>query len=150
MPKSLQRISPGFIAALLIALPASAAGTSPTSTHTYTTGSFVVSCTSTGELCSPSKKLTFTLPRDGTLTSITYATPATHCSAIQLHVLRKGKEIATTGVLAAGAQSEHLKTHIALPKGKNTLGFKAQGFRGGCNVGVVGSWGGKVTISVKL
>jgi hypothetical protein len=150
MAKSHLRISPVFIVAVLIAVPSSAARTTATPISTYTTGSFVVTCTSTGELCSPAKKLTFTLKRAGTLTSITYTTPATHCSAIRLHVLRKGHEIATTGVLAAGVQTEHLKTHIALPKGKNTLAFKAQGFVGGCNVGVVGSWGGKVTVRVKL
>jgi hypothetical protein len=38
---------------------------------------------------------------------------------------------------------------VSLPKGKTTLGFQAQGFTGGCNVGHVGSWGGKVTVTVK-
>lgn len=45
--------------------------------------------------------------------------------------------------------TEKLKTHVAPPKGKNTLGFKAQGFVGGCNAGRVVSWGGTVTVTVK-
>lgn len=150
MPKSLLRSSPAFIVAVLIALPAAAVGKSAPATHAYTTGSFVVNCTSTGQLCSPAEKLSFTLGRAGTLTSITYTTPATHCSSVQIHVYRKGQQIAKLPVLAAGVQTAHLKAHIGLPKGKIKLAFKAQGFVGGCNAGRVGSWGGKVTVSVKV
>jgi hypothetical protein len=83
------------------------------------------------------------------LRSITYTTAAAHCSAVLLHVLRDGRQIAKTGKLPAGQQTERLATNIRLPKGANTLAFQAQGFVGGCNVGRVFSWGGKVTITVK-
>ena len=108
-----------------------------------------MSCTSSGELCSPAEKLRFRLHRSGTLKSITYTTAATHCSTVQLHVLLRGHEIAKTGVLPAGKATERLTTHVALRKGATTLGFKAQGFVNGCNVGRVISWGGKVTVTVK-
>jgi hypothetical protein len=117
--------------------------------HRFSTGSFVVICTSTGELCSPAETLTLSLHRRGTLTSITYTTAATHCSSVLLHVLRNGHQIAKTGQLPAGQQTERLRTHVRLPKGTTTLGFQAQGFVGGCNVGHVISWGGKVTVTVK-
>jgi hypothetical protein len=121
-----------------------------TQTRSFSTGSFAVYCTSSGQLCSPPEKLTFTLPRRGTLTSITYTTAATHCSSVLLHVLRNGHEVAKTGQLPSGQQTERLTTHIPLPKGATTLGFVAQGFIGGCNVGRVVSWGGTVTVSVKF
>ncbi len=107
-------------------------------------------CTSSGELCRPPEKLAFTLPRPGTLTSIQYTTPATHCSAVLLHVLRNGHQIAQTGQLPTGQQTERLATHIPLPRGRTTLAFAAQGFVGGCNAGRVFSWGGTVTVTVSL
>jgi hypothetical protein len=134
----------------LAVLAAPAVGKSATRSLNFTTGSFVVNCTGSGELCSPAEKLTFSLPRPGTLSAIAYTTAATHCSAVLLHVLRNGHQVAKTGRLAAGQQTERLTTHIALPKGSTTLGFQAQGFVGGCNVGRVASWGGKIIVTVKL
>jgi hypothetical protein len=134
---------------VLAAASASATTTSSLRTLKFSTGAFAVNCTSTGELCSPAKKLTFKLRRSGTLTKITYTTAATHCSAVQVHVLLKGHEVTSTGILASGNTTERLKTHIALAKGLTTLGFKAQGFLGGCNVGRVVSWGGTIVAAVK-
>lgn len=138
------------VACLVAASAAPAVGSSRTRSLTFTTGTFVVNCTSSGQLCSPAEKMTFKLPRRGTLTSVVYTTPATHCSAVALHVLRNGHQIAKTGILQAGQHTERLTTQIALPKGPSTLGFKAQGFVGGCNTGRVGSWGGNVTVTVKV
>ena len=129
---------------------APATGKRGTRSRIFSTGSFAVYCTSSGELCSPPEKLAVSLQRPGTLTSITYTTAATHCSSVLLHVLRNGHEVAKTGQLPSGQQTERLTTHIPLPKGASTLGFVAQGFVGGCNVGRVVSWGGKVTVTVKL
>jgi hypothetical protein len=139
-----------FIACLLTAAVAPALGASRTRTLTFTTGDFVVNCTSRGELCSPSKKLSFRLRRSGTLTSVKYTTPATHCSAVLLHVLRTGREVAKTGRLAAGVSTVRLTTHVRLPAGLTKLYFQAQGFIGGCNTGYVGSWGGKITVTVTV
>ena len=136
------------LALAVFAVPA--VGESATRSLNFTTGSFVVNCTSSEELCSPAEKLTLSLPRPGTVSAIGYTTAATHCSALLVHVLRNGHQIGKTGRLAAGQQTEHLTTRIALPKGSTTLGFQAQGFVGGCNVGRVGSWGGKITVTVKL
>jgi len=121
-----------------------------TQTLTFTTGQFVVNCTSSGQRCSPAKKLTFRLGRSGTLTSIRYTTAATHCSSTLLRVFRNGRQIAKTGRLEPGETSERLATHVGLTKGVTTLRFQAQGFVGGCNVGYVGSWGGKITVAVKV
>ncbi len=140
----------GMLAVTLVVCAVPALGKSGGPSRSFTTGSFAVYCTSSGELCSPPESLTFSLRRPGTLTSITYTTAATHCSAVALHVLRNGHQIAVTGQLAAGQQTQRLVTHVRLPKGMTTLGFQAQGFVGGCNVGRVFSWGGKVTVTVAL
>jgi hypothetical protein len=140
-----------FLACLLavVAVPA-AAKVSTAQTLTFRTGPFVVNCTSTGQLCSPPERLRFRLRHRGTLTSIRYTTAATHCSAVKLHVLLYGHQVATTGKLPAGQSTEVLSTAIALPRGVIRLGFKAQGFVGGCNSGQLGSWGGKITVTVKI
>ncbi len=140
----------GFSAVAFVVCAVPALGKSRTPSRSFSTGSFVVTCTSGGELCSPPENLTFNLRRPGTITSITYTTAATHCSAVLLHVLRKGHQVAVTGRLATGQQTQRVVTHIRLPKGTTTLGFQAQGFVGGCNVGRVLSWGGKVTVTVAL
>ena len=121
-----------------------------TQTLTFTTGQFVVNCTSSGQRCSPKKKLTFRLRRNGTLTSIRYTAAVTHCSSTLLRVFRNGRQIAKTGRLEPGETSERLVTRIGLTRGVTTLRFQAQGFVGGCNAGYVGSWGGKITVAVKV
>jgi hypothetical protein len=137
-------------AVALVLAAAPALGKGGARTRSFSTGSFAVYCTSTGELCSPPEKLTFSLRGPGTLTSITYTTAATHCSPVLLIVLRHGRRIAKTGQLAAGQQTATVHTHVPLPKGATTLGLQAEGFVGGCNIGRVFSWGGKVTATVAL
>ena len=148
------RVGLFFLLVCLLAVSAlsamSATARTRTKTLTFTTGQFVVNCTSSGQRCSPKKKLTFTLGRKGTLTSIKYTAAATHCSSLLLRVFRKGRQIAKTGRLEPGETSERLVTHIGLTKGVTTLRFQAQGFVGGCNTGYVGSWGGKITVTVKV
>src|SRR5437763_1685385 len=124
-----------FVVCLLTVSAAPAVGNTLTRSLTFTTGQFVVNCTSSGEVCSPPKKLTFNLRRNSTLTSIVYTTAATHCSAVRLHVLKNGHQIAETGRLSPGMSTVRLGTRISLKQGVTTLGFQAQGFAGGCNAG---------------
>jgi hypothetical protein len=116
----------------------------------FTTGSFVVNCTSTGQVCTPAKKLTFSLPRKGTMTRVIYTTPKTHCSAVRVFVLRGRKTVARLPRLEAGEATANVQTNVRLKEGTTTLRFRAKGFTGGCNTGYVGSWGGKVTVKVRL
>lgn len=78
----------------LAVFAAPAVGESATRSLNFTTGSFVVNCTSSEELCSPAEKLTLSLPRPGTVSAIAYTTAATHCSAVLVHVLHNGHQIA--------------------------------------------------------
>jgi len=133
--------------ALVVAVPAGARHRH-SNTKTYTTGNFVVTCTTTGQVCSPPENLTFNLARRGTLTKVTYTTSSKHCSSVLVRVLYRGHVVGKTGKLDAGERTEDVKLHVNLPKGQITLGFQAQGFTGGCNAGQLGSWGGKVTATV--
>src|SRR5262245_11558160 len=98
----------GSVCAVLALLFAGTAWSGPKpDTRSYTTGQFVVNCTSTGQVCSPAKKLKLTPPRSGTVTSVRYKTPSTHCSAFALQVVRDGKVPASSGRTAAGGESVH-------------------------------------------
>jgi hypothetical protein len=116
----------------------------------FTTGDFVVTCTSTGQVCKPAKRLEFTLPRPGTLRAVTYTTAKAHCSAVRVFVLRGRRMVAKLPRLDAGDATATAHTAVRLPDGDRALRFQAKGFTGGCNAGQLGSWGGKITIRVKL
>ena len=141
-----------FVSLCLVAALASSALAKPPKPVTlgFTTGTFVVTCTSTGQVCAPDEPLTITLPRSGTLTKVVYTTAQAHCSAVRVFVRLKGKTVAKLPRLDAGDATAKVKTNVKLKKGTNTLGFRGKGFLGGCNVGRVGSWGGKVRIKVRL
>jgi hypothetical protein len=144
------RASGLVFAALLVALAGTAWSKAPPATRTFSTGQFVVNCTSTGQVCSPPKKLTLTPPGPGTVTKIRYTTSPQHCSALKLQVLRNGQVVATSKRIEAGQQTAQFDPGIKVPKGQSKLGFRAKGFLGGCNTGFVGSWGGKITVTVTL
>src|SRR5438876_447133 len=113
----------GLVCAVVFAVLACTSWSKVSSdTRYYSTGQFVVSCTSTGQVCSPAKKLALTPPRSGTVTSVRYTTSAQHCSALVLQVVRSGKVVATSGRIEAGEQTEHFNPHIPVPKGLSKLG----------------------------
>ena len=110
----------------------------------------MVTCTSTGQVCSPAKSLRINAPRRGRVTSVRYTTSGAHCSTIVLQVVRRGQVLATSGRVEPGETSERFNPGISVRKGRSRLGFRAKGFTGGCNSGRLGSWGGKITVTVKL
>jgi hypothetical protein len=142
------RVLTAGLALLLVATASSKNKASDT--RTYTTGAFVVNCTSTGQVCKPPKSLAMNPPRSGTIKTVRYTTPPGHCSALVLQVVRNGNLLATSGRIEAGEQTETFHPGIHVPAHSSHIGFRAKGFLGGCNVGRVGSWGGKITVTVKL
>lgn len=103
-----------------------------------------VSCTSSGQLCSPA----FTTPvtTSGPL-QVTYTASAGHCSNISVHFLVDGVQLAVTPFLTPG-QTSATYTLSPVSAGSHTLGLQAEGQLGGCNVGSVANWGGSVQITV--
>jgi hypothetical protein len=134
-------------ALVLVAAPWPA---STAATRTITTGDFVVTCTSSGQVCKPAQRLHLPLERRGKVTSVRYTTPPGHCSAVAIQVIRRGTVRATSPRLEAGVQTTTFSTAIKVPKGSPVIAFRAKGFVGGCNTGSVGSWGGKITVTVRL
>ena len=142
------RVLGAGLALLLVA--ATASSKKPSDTRTYTTGAFVVNCTSAKQVCGPPKSLAMNPPRAGTIKTVRYTTSPQHCSALVLQVVRDGKLLATSGRIEAGEQTETFHPGIHVPAHSSHIGFRAKGFLGGCNTGRVGSWGGKITVTVKL
>jgi hypothetical protein len=139
-----------LVASLCLAAVLTASALAGDGRLSFTTGNFVVTCTSTGQFCKPAKLLELTLPRPGTMTRVIYTSPKTHCSAVRVFVLRGRRTVAKLPRLEAGEATARVTTSVRLKKGTTTLRFRAKGFTGGCNTGYVGSWGGKVTVKVRL
>jgi hypothetical protein len=144
------RRSATALLSLLLGLALTIPALAKSGTLTFTTGSFVVTCTSTGQLCTPAERLSVKLPRKGTMVSVAYTTAKTHCSTVQVFVRLGGKTVATLPPQAAGAATSKIKTNVKLRRGKTTLGLQAKGITGGCNAGALGSWGGTATVKVSL
>ena len=138
------------IASLCLAAVLTASALAGDGRLSFTTGNFVVTCTSTGQFCKPAKRLEVTLPRPGTMARVIYTSPKTHCSAVRVFVLRGRRTVAKLPRLEAGEATARVPTSVRLKKGTSTLRFRAKGFTGGCNTGYVGSWGGTVTVKVRL
>ena len=114
--------------------------------HAQTTvlGPFSVTCTSSGQLCSPP----FTAPvtTSGVL-QVQYTASAGHCSNVRVHVLLDGTEVALSAFLAPGASSSVFSLG-PVSAGTHTLGLQGEGTVGGCNVGSLVNWGGTATVTV--
>ena len=103
-----------------------------------------VTCTSSGQLCTP----VFTTPvTTGGLLQVSYTASAGHCSNVAAHFLVDGVELAVTPFLAPG-QTSATFTLSPVSAGAHTLGVQGEGTVGGCNSGTLGAWGGSVQITV--
>jgi hypothetical protein len=140
------------IAISLLAL----AGLGPTlspgapATLQYSTGEFVVNCTSSGQLCEPPFEQTVQVPSGGRVTSVMYTPPPGHCSPVRIHVLLDGTEIGVTGFVEPNESSELGLFSDPIRKGSVVLGYKAEGKTEGCNSGQLSSWGGSIITTVTL
>lgn len=133
------------LAALAPALSPGAAGT-----LRYSTGEFVVNCTSSGQLCNPPFRQTVRVPSGGRVTAVRYTPTAGHCSPVRIHVLLNGTQIGVTGFVEPSETSELALLSDPIRKGRAVLGYRAEGRVGGCNSGQLGSWGGRVVATVTL
>jgi len=103
-----------------------------------------VTCTSSGQLCTP----IFTTPvTTGGLLQVSYTASVGHCSNVAAHFLVDGVELAVTPFLTPG-QTSATFTLSPVSAGTHTLGVQAEGTVGGCNSGALANWGGSVQITV--
>jgi hypothetical protein len=132
----------GLVALAGLALPAAAE-------------SFVVECSSNAPgpeagsmFCNQGKMLEFTSPGPATEMMLTIKAPATHCSdvAYVINSFRGSEAIAVTPRLRAG-EGKEVSLGTGWEAGSQFLTVAAIGYVGGCNTGVLGSWGGEVSIA---
>ena len=114
----------------------------------FKTGSFVVTCTSTGQICNPPQKLKLKVTNgDGVrVKRLRYQAATTHCSPGRILISLDGERIGRTGFVQAGERAIVDDLKVTLDKGRHKFAFRMEGKLGGCNVGAVGSWGGKITL----
>ncbi len=107
----------------------------------------VVTCTSTGEVCSPTFSTTFTPPSAGPA-SVSFTAGTGLCSSIQGAFTVDGTLVGTTAFLSAGQTGS--VTTGSLTAGVHTIVLQATGEVGGCNSGNLRSWGGTLTVPAAL
>jgi hypothetical protein len=114
----------------------------------YTTGKFIITCTSTGQICNPPEKLKVHVNKGKVrIKRLRYRAATTHCSSGRILVSLDGERIGATDYVNAGEQATVDDLKVTLDEGQHRFAFRVQGKVGGCNVGSVVSWGGKITLS---
>ena len=122
-------------------------GSQPAQAATQTITLPVITCSSTGQLCNTLYSTTVNVPDGGPITVNFTASPG-HCSSIQVLVLLDGVQFATSAFLGPGQSSGPLTTPTSVSVGTHTIAIQAQGEKGGCNVGTLGTWTGMLTVAV--
>ena len=132
---------------MLAATPAAASKRNRVS---YSTGPFTINCRAadgTPQICDPPEKLKVRVGRRKVrIRQLRYVASTRHCSAGRVLVSLDGKAIGRTDFVNAGEKATVDDLRVTLDKGTHKFAFRAEGRTGGCNVGAVGSWGGKITL----
>ena len=113
---------------------------------------FVVTCTSTGQLCDPPFSVSGEI---GSFLQVQYFVRSTHCSSLRAHLFVDGTLKVTTGFLGwVGAPSPFaelpLDTGVVdlgpVSPGAHLIGVQLEGQVSGCNFGKPFSWGGSLKV----
>lgn len=115
---------------------------------TTTTRTFVVTCTSNGQVCSPLYSTAIVVQQTSNL-QVEYVTAATHCASGRYSFFVDGVLKMTTPVLGFPSVRSGTLDLGAVGTGTHTLSAQAEGVLGGCNVGRVESWGGTLLITLR-
>ena len=113
---------------------------------------FVVTCTSTGQLCDPAFSVSGEI---GSVLQVQYFVRSTHCSSLRVHLFVDGTLKVTTGFLGwPGAPSPFAELPLdtglvdlgPVSPGAHLISVQAEGQVSGCNVGKPLSWGGSLKV----
>lgn len=107
-----------------------------------TYGPFAVASSGTGQLSSNIYSIDATT--SGEL-QVDYLAPRAHCAKLIMHFLLDGKEKAVSDVVAAGGRTGFVDLG-QVPPGNHVVGLQAEGIRGGCDAGILVSWGGSAVV----
>lgn len=111
---------------------------------------FMVTCNSPegGQLCATNYDKVITVETAGTVDAI-YDVHPNHCSSVRIHTYVDNVLVGTTPYLGynnVGQMSAQLFNDLNLAPGVHTISLKAEGTVGGCNGGLLGSWGGTLSL----
>jgi uncharacterized protein (TIGR03437 family) len=102
-----------------------------------------VTCTSTGQLCTPSYSTVINVPQPGVL-NLTYTTPSDPCATWRVHFYADGVQLGTSGFLPPGVMTGPIPDNVTA--GNHTIMLQAEGQAGGCDTGTLAAWGGTLSI----
>jgi hypothetical protein len=131
----------GLTAAVALGAPAGPAVIDPAVSGTKT---FIVTCTTTTQVCDPPYRFTLKLRKGFRATRMRFTASKHHCSSMRIRVTVEGARRPVSAPIAPGATTATRLT--ALKPGKHTIAIRGIGIAGGCNIGYVGSWGGTIRI----
>jgi RTX calcium-binding nonapeptide repeat (4 copies) len=113
---------------------------------------FLVTCTSTGQLCDPAFSVSGEI---GSVLQVQYFVRSTHCSSLRVHLFVDGTLKVTTEFLGwPGAPSPFAELPLdtglvdlgPVSPGAHLIGVQAEGQVSGCNLDQPGSWGGSLKV----
>jgi hypothetical protein len=117
----------------------------------YSTGPFTVNCDTTDntpQVCDPPEKLKVRV-RHGKvrIKRLRYVASSEHCSPGRVLIALDGNQIGRTDWVNAGERATVDELAVTLHRGRHRFGFRIEGRTEGCNVGYVGSWGGRIKLT---
>ncbi len=104
-----------------------------------------ITCTSTGQTCTPVFSTPVTVTQAGPL-AITVTAAATHCSNVSYIIALDANVVTTTPFLTPGQSSGPIVS-APVSSGQHIITVQGIGIAGGCNSGTLGSWSGTLVVS---
>lgn len=102
-------------------------------------------CSGGGQLCDSIATFTINVSGAGGVGEGKFTPGPLTCSNLRIHFLIDGTEVAVTGFVGPGAFTAFVSLGF-ISAGKHVVGVQAEGEVGGCNVGNLLSWAGKVRL----
>jgi hypothetical protein len=127
----------------LLAFPSSAIGEQ---VRVTAYGPFAVTSRGHGQLSAPGYEIR---AWSNGLIEARYAAPASHCSSVRVHFEVDGRERSISGWLKPGDDTGFVDLG-PVTRGEHTVVLRAEGARGGCNLGRLISWGGRAWLRATL
>jgi hypothetical protein len=102
-------------------------------------------CSGGGQLCNNIPTFTINVSGAGGVGVGKFTPGPLTCSNLRIHFIVDGTEVAVTGFAGPGEFTAFVSLGFISP-GKHVVGVQAEGEVGGCNVGNLVSWAGKVRL----
>lgn len=102
-------------------------------------------CSGGGQLCNNIPTFTINVLGAGGVGEGKFTPGPLTCSDLRVHFIVDGTEVAVTGFVGPGQFTAFVSLGFISP-GKHVIGVQAEGQVGGCNVGNLVSWAGKVRL----